>query len=470
MKFYLPILLFLASPRIVPYSGGSVVVSGGGGTTYTGTAPIDVTGTNISCTEATGSVSGCVNATDQTFGGNKVFNGLVQQLNAFPRNIGGESVNVSEINYYGVMVGTGPIVPTYDDEGITLTGRRSNTSTAVSVGVRNAYFRDAGSYFGVNSGLPCDTPLFGVNSNGDVVVTAAPNPDCTNAVDILNRGAFTDGTAASGHVMMKSYPKGYITVRGDLAANHDGVLADGGRPIADGGYWIRTESDGGTYFAYSGLHGGLSVVTPEAQWGGWLFELRNNGATGEASRFYVDSWGGIGQNHQLALSNFPACPGFGVVTSLGQFSYGASTGVLMSDTNSGRWYQCTASGWSMMAQQAPVYLPPVLVNAALTVSTLGGFVLPSGYDPTVNALTFYVGASGTGGSTNATIRLSDGTLQCDFAFACNASTGAKRIAGSGAGCGSFTAGSTFTLSVVSIGDCAVGPTLTGNATVEALWR
>jgi hypothetical protein len=146
-----------------------------------------------------------------------------------------------------------------------------------------------------------------------------------------------------------------------------------------------------------------------------------------------------------------------------------STGNVGNASDEERWYLCTSSGWAPLGQ-VPSYLPPVLVNAALTVSTLGGFVLPSGYTPTVSALSFYVGASGTGGSTNATIRLSDGTLQCDFAFACNASTGAKRIAGSGAGCGSFTAGSTFTLSVVSIGDCAVGPTLTGNATVEALWR
>ena len=66
------VALLLTSPRIVPYSGG-VSVSGGGGTTYTGTAPIDVTGTVISCIPASGVVGGCIAAGTQTLPGDKTF-------------------------------------------------------------------------------------------------------------------------------------------------------------------------------------------------------------------------------------------------------------------------------------------------------------------------------------------------------------------------------------------------------------
>lgn len=68
------VALLLTSPRIVPYSGG-VSVSGGGGTTYTGTAPIDVTGTVISCIPASGVVGGCLTAGTQTLAGGKTFQG-----------------------------------------------------------------------------------------------------------------------------------------------------------------------------------------------------------------------------------------------------------------------------------------------------------------------------------------------------------------------------------------------------------
>lgn len=468
------------SPLVTSPGGTTIIIGVDGGTTYTGTAPIDVTGSVISCLPADDSSSGgttqggCITSGTQYIPGTKVWPNYQQITGTLARQytFTGETFYSSMLLQSGLQL-NGPIAPTLDNNQVRVLNSKLSDDVGNGFVVDSYYYRDAGRYFAINNGAPCQNqPLLTLSASGDLAIYGAPDNTCADSADILNRGAFTDGTGASGHVMMKSYPKHYITVRGDLAANHDAVLADGGRPVADGGYWIQTESDGGTYFPYAGLHGGLTVITPENQYGGWLFQLINGtgGAAGQPTKFYVDAYGGIGQNHQLALSNFPACPGFGFVSSLGQFSYGAATGVLMSDTTSGRWYQCTSTGWSMMAQSEAVLMPPVLVNAALTVSTLGGFVMPGTGAANFSALQFYVGASGTGGTTDATIRISDGTHQCDFNFACNISRGPKRITGTGAGCSQFTSGAVVNMTVQGIGDCSVGPTLTGNATVEGLWR
>jgi len=467
MKFYLPILLFLASPRIVPYSGGSV--SGGGGATYTGAAPIDVTGTVISCTPASGVADGCMTAGTQTIGGAKVWNG-VQYPNGAQSWNGG---TISSMNTYGLAVGD-LITMRLDGQGMSLENLRASTDPGAGLNVTSVHYRDAGSYFAVLTGGACYAqPLLTVQANGDLVYQAAPDNTCSQSANILEQGILTDGTTASGHVSMQSADGLYLTLRGRLTNRRDALEFDGGRPRFDGGYWIRTEPDGGAYYTYAGLHGALTIAQQDSAFGGWMLQIDNPNSDGGPefggpNKFHVDAWGAIGGDG-MPRAYFPACPAWLQQTYLGQFYYGVAQSGMLWASDEERWYLCTSSGWAPLGQ-VPSYLPPVLVNAALTVSTLGGFVLPSGYTPTVSALSFYVGASGTGGSTNATIRLSDGTHQCDFAFACNTSTGAKRVAGAGAGCSAFTAGSSYTLSVTSIGDCGTGPTLTGNATVEALWR
>lgn len=466
MKFYLPLFLLLASPRIVPYSGGSVV-SGGGGTTYTGANPITVTGSVISCDPASASQGGCLTDSTQYIAGIKIFNNVVAPQAAYALS---PVATVSLENTYGMTVGDA-ITTTLDGQALRFVGRRANGDPGSGLTLESEHFRDAGSYFSVNSGYPCNSPIFSVSASGDVVYSAATDPDCNQGVDVLTRGVLTDGTTASGHVSMQSSENLYLTFQGRLANNHNGVLSDGGRPIADGGYWIQTESDGGAYFPYAGLHGEISLKSSSTKYGGWMFQILNSGAFGSPTKFFVDSAGGIGNQSGVSFANLPACPGWQQITSLGQYYYGAAVGTLMYAADTERWYTCTtASGWQQLGLQAPTYLPPVLVNAALTVSTLGGFVLPSSNSPMVSALNFYVGASGTGGSTSATIRLSDGTYQCDFNFACDLSTGAKRVTGTGAGCNQFGASGTYSLTVQSIGNCSVGPTLTGNVTVEALWR
>lgn len=67
-----PELSLMALHSGLPLAAMPVLATGfwgggtGGGTTYTGTAPIVVTGSVISCTAATGSVAGCLSAADWT--------------------------------------------------------------------------------------------------------------------------------------------------------------------------------------------------------------------------------------------------------------------------------------------------------------------------------------------------------------------------------------------------------------------
>lgn len=295
-------------------------------------------------------VRACLLSGAQSIAGQKVWTDLMQNTSSFPRNLGTHSVDVSQINYQGIMVGTGPIVPTYDDSPLILEGRQSNTSITAGVLVRAATFRDAGSYFSVNSGMPCDSQLFGVGSDGTVTIGAAPTPACSDAVDILNRVALRDGTGASGHVFAESYNGLYMHQRGMLAANHAGLLPDAGHPTYDGGRDVQCEDDGGCYYAYAGSHGNFTISTPEAQYGGWLFEVRNSDGFGN-TKFLIDSYGGFAQLHGMTRAQFPECPGVAIQSNLGQFSRGAAAGEMLWAGDTEHWYVCKAAGWKQLKDE-----------------------------------------------------------------------------------------------------------------------
>jgi len=340
---------------LLGWGGGGLSGGGSGAANVSGTAPIQVSGGNVSCIPASNVVGGCLTASTQSIAGYKDFvNGgqaddLWQNTGSFPRNLGPESINVSLINYQGIQVGA-PVTGTLDGTSVTLQGRRSNTDVAPDVIVQSTNFRDAGGPFAVLQGLPCRTTLFAIQPTGDVVWNPAPLPNCSDASDVLTRGVLTHGNTASGSVAIQSANRLYLHARGRLAANHTAMLVDGGHPAADGGITVQTDTDGGTYFAYAGSHGNFVSSTPEPQYGSWLFELRNTNGIGTDSKFIVDSFGGFTNSHGLTLGNFPPCPGTSFQTSLGQFSYGVSPGTLLYADDQEHWYVCKSSGWKQLAE------------------------------------------------------------------------------------------------------------------------
>lgn len=116
----------------------------------------------------------------------------------------------------------------------------------------------------------------------------------------------------------------------------------------------------------------------------------------------------------------------------------------------------------------PSTLSSVFVNAVtVAATTYGGEVLPdAGF--VVTAARFRVSVAGSGGTTDAVFRATDGVSNCDCPFACNQASGNKRVVCAGS-C-SFGAGAPLTYSFNSIGDCVTGPTVLGTVAVEGNWQ
>lgn len=108
------------------------------------------------------------------------------------------------------------------------------------------------------------------------------------------------------------------------------------------------------------------------------------------------------------------------------------------------------------------------IGAATTATTYSGSV-PEDRITIVQA-GFRVTAAGTGGTTGEVLRVTDGTLNCDFGLPCNSAIGYYSLdAGNpSTGC-SFAPASNLTYSVSSIGNCATGLTI-GTVKLRGLKR
>lgn len=117
-------------------------------------------------------------------------------------------------------------------------------------------------------------------------------------------------------------------------------------------------------------------------------------------------------------------------------------------------------------------LADVYVNNIPGAFTYGGGTLPA-HPFTVQAIKFHVRTAGSGGSTNATLQVSDSVNTCNCSYACNQTTGGKRAScstGAGTGC-AFAASSVLTYSYSAVGDCgATTADITGNITVVGAWQ
>lgn len=476
-----------ADPAGVPRSRSVLIEASG--SSVTGTAPISVSGGVVSCIPASNVAGGCLTTGAQEIGGYKTFKAggqaddIWQCTAQFPRTVGDFSTYASQINYYGVMVGHAPVMPTFDGESLTLMGSRSLNDPAADVILTPARYRDAGGFFTVLDYPGAGGQVFSIAANGDVKFGPAPRYLANHLTEPAWEGSLQDLSGLSGHIALKSSPNLYLAIGSYLQDNHAAINTDGGCPLYDGGTWVvqtggtGVGADGGvcaTYYSYAGNHGDVTIIPHGPHVGGWLLEVKNP-VTGTATdtKFVIDPNGGMVQPSAMHRSSFPT-EAVGFLTSIGQFSYGVapSTMYYANDVNEQRWFWFDAEkhDYRQFAHQAPVFLPGILVNTTLSVSTLGGMVMPGGELFFMDAIHLYWTA-GTSGSTNVTIRASDGTNQCDFLIACNAASGPKRITGSGLLClGSAAAGATLTWTVVGVGDCSGAPAVVGSITPEIRWR
>lgn len=144
----------------------------------------------------------------------------------------------------------------------------------------------------------------------------------------------------------------------------------------------------------------------------------------------------------------------------GDFGTGASDYIASDGTN------LTTPAYVISGTPFP--LDFVFVGAATVAGTIyGGTALPAKAF-TVTESRFRISVAGSGGSTNAVFRITDGSNNCDCAFACNVAGGNKDIACTG-NC-AFAASASLTESMNSIGNCAIGPTILGNVGVWGNWQ
>lgn len=150
------------------------------------------------------------------------------------------------------------------------------------------------------------------------------------------------------------------------------------------------------------------------------------------------------------------------------------TGGLLYGTTTSKAYLSNGTSWVGICVEgsycADAGLPTLIDstyinNVTFATTTYGGGVLPAAAT-TYSAARFHIRTPGSGGTTNATIRISDGTNNCDCGFACNVAVGNYRAACTGT-C-AFAASASITYSTNSIGDCTAGPDIQGNVDFEGL--
>lgn len=313
------------------------------------TSPLYVDGGYVACAPASGSSAGCVTTETQYFEGSKVFNDVSSFVDTSYTLIPSLGTKVSVVSSTGVAV-NGPIVPETSGTGVRLLGRRSPGDMAANVQVESQHWRDGGVLFQVNTPHPCNASTLSVTPDG-IYFGGTSNADCTGTGND-DTGALVEASGQSGHTALMASSKYYLTLKGSLGDNCDAVLADGGRPGADGGTWVRTLSDGGTCFEYGGNHGDVTIRSSAPRYGGLLFEVKNPLTGGSTDRvFQLGPYGGISNHSGLTRAQFQQCPGVVIITSLGQYQYGAQGGELMYAADTEHWYVCKSTGWKKLKDE-----------------------------------------------------------------------------------------------------------------------
>jgi len=142
-------------------------------------------------------------------------------------------------------------------------------------------------------------------------------------------------------------------------------------------------------------------------------------------------------------------------------------------TNAASLFNVTYAGnaglTGYLASETPDTMFVTYINNVIQTFTYGGGIAPA-HDFQVSAVRFTLRTAGSGGTTNATIRISDGVSNCDCAFACNTAAGNLSVACSTAANCDFEASDSMTVSVSGVGDCTVSPDILGNVEFETFWE
>lgn len=171
--------------------------------------------------------------------------------------------------------------------------------------------------------------------------------------------------------------------------------------------------------------------------------------TAIAPNFYGD----VFRIGSLATASFPTASAGG-------------SGAMLWDSTLKKAFLSNGTTWNEVSD-GPVTLNSVPLTGLMAVATFGGEVLPARAF-TVAAIRFRISVAGNTGSTNAVLRVSDGTNNCDAAFACNSAAVNYRVATTGT-C-TFAASASLTYSVNAVGDCVTPPTILGGEVIEGNWR
>lgn len=107
----------------------------------------------------------------------------------------------------------------------------------------------------------------------------------------------------------------------------------------------------------------------------------------------------------------------------------------------------------------PFVISSMYLNAVASAAVIGGFTLPA-RPYTVTDIGYYVGSPAASGAGTTTVRVSDGTNNCDFALNCASDTntiGPKIKAGSGSCV--YSASAAITVSITATTCATTQPTL-----------
>lgn len=141
------------------------------------------------------------------------------------------------------------------------------------------------------------------------------------------------------------------------------------------------------------------------------------------------------------------------------------------DNSSVTTFQASVNAAGYIASTTPVTLSSVNINNTILPYVYGGATLPA-HPFTVTDIGYFIRAVGSGGSTNNTFQISDGTNTCNCTFACNQAVGphiATCANSAGTGC-VYAASATLFYLFSAIGDCTTASDVLGNLDVRGKWQ
>lgn len=192
-----------------------------------------------------------------------------------------------------------------------IAGNRDATDPTSDIYLSSSVSRSAGNIVEVWNGMQV------ANISKDGQITAGVVGGTLNAP-----ASFVDGTGASGHVSLTCSEAMYTLITGKLGKN----LIDGVYP-------------------YGGLHGDVTFAPTYSREAGMLLQVVNTTAKGNAMKFHVDYYGGVGQAHGLSLTDFGSPGWVPHSTSIGTTYTGQGESTLMYAFDAHRWYAASEGAW-----------------------------------------------------------------------------------------------------------------------------